>query len=477
MRRRGDLRHGRLRPDWLESAVLFSLAIAIAYQLFVEPIVGVADNRDFTRLMAPAGLDYESLVAYREAVFRHVEPTFVYVHPSSHRYLTSERPILGAAKLLSRLLWRDSRFDIRALGACNLALYLLAVFVFLRAFRTQGRFHRLLVSGAVLLACVDVRWVAYFNSFYCESASLIFLFSTAGLALLAIDNQGQGRAAWLLWLGYLGSAFLFWMAKSQNTAFLPCLALGAWYCFPAVTHPEVGDGSAARPRGWWRSSRAFLVLRLAGTAAIPVGIVWAFAVNAYGGSTRTNADGVIAEEILPYSRAPADDRRELGVEQGGSAGLSHIASFYARHPIRWWRMAERQMQQAFGDIPYGNFTRAAGFGPNAQSQAFNLWSEFKRARYPRNLPLLAGLFLAYAILAGMKAGWLDAGRVVRMRTLVGPVLALGCALEFAVTVTFEANGTAKHLFLFNVAVDLCLLLAVLSAAEAAVALWRRRTMN
>ena len=62
-----------------------------------------------------------------------------------------------------------------------------------------------------------------------------------------------------------------------------------------------------------------------------------------------------------------------------------------------------------------------------------------------------------------------------MRTLLGPVLALGCVLEFIVTVTFEANGTAKHLFIFNVAVDICLLMAVLSLADAASRVWRRRS--
>jgi hypothetical protein len=53
------------------------------------------------------------------------------------------------------------------------------------------------------------------------------------------------------------------------------------------------------------------------------------------------------------------------------------------------------------------------------------------------------------------------------------MLALGCVLEFLVTTTFEANGTAKHLFIFNVTVDLCLLLAVISLAGASMRLWRR----
>jgi hypothetical protein len=445
-----------VRPDRLETVVLILVAAAASYQLFVEPVVGIADNRDFARLMDPSGIDYESVGKYRESVFQFVETKFVFAKVYSYRYLTSERPILGAAKVVNRVLSKDGRFDIRCLGLCNLALYLAAIFIFLRAFRHTGRASRLLTAGALLPICTDVQLVAYFNSFYCESASLIFLFSTVGLALLCIQGTRQGLTAWYLWLGYMGSAFLFWMAKSQNIAFAPCLVLGAWFFFPTFQH------------------RGHRYLRALGTAAIPVSMILAFAVSAYGDTVPANARVVLEEEILPHSPQPAADRQELAVEQGGPS-LYRIARFYARHPVRWWRMAERQTREAFGYVQFGNFTRTSGLGPKTQSQAFNLWSELKKSHFPKSLTLLIGLFVVYCGLAGMKARWLDGNRADRMKTLVGPVLALGCAIELLVTVTFEANGTAKHLFIFNVAVDICLLLAALDLADAALRLWRRRS--
>jgi hypothetical protein len=452
-----DLRQGarRLWPDRLEAAVLIMLSVAIAYQLFAEPIIGMADNRDFARLMDPAGLDYRSVADYRESVFQFVETKFAFVKRSSYRYLTSQRPVLGAAKVLNGLIAKDDKFDIRSLGLCNLALYLVAVFIFLRAFRGMGLAAKLFVAAAVLLMGVDVKWIAYFNSFYCESASLVFLFSTLGFALLCLQGERQGPTAWLLWLAYLTSAFLFWMAKSQNTAFAPCLALGAFCLVPS---------SNLRGRRYFR---------LLGTAAVPIGVVWAFLAGAYGVTVPTNAQVVWDEEIAPHSTTLADDKRELGIARGGPS-LARVALFYAHHPMRWWRMAERQAKEAFGYPPLGNFTRGSGFAPKAQSQAFNAWSEFKKAHYPRSLALLVGLFGLYCLLAGMKARWLDEGPLARMRTLAGPVLALGCTVEFIAVVTFEANGTAKHFFIFNVAVDLCLLLFLLSLGEAFAQLWRRR---
>jgi len=444
----------RWKPDRFEKAVLLMIVAAVAYQLFVEPIVGVADNRDSSRLIDPAGLDYESVAAYRKSVFHFVETKYAFVKASSNRYLTCARPILGLAKVLNRVVSKDGKFDIRCLGFCHLVLYTGALLIFLRAFRGAGRLRRILVAGAVLVLCTDVRLVSYFNSFYCESASLVFFLSTVGMALLGIQGPREGRPAWLLWFGYMASAFLFWMTKSQNTAFAPSLTLGAYFLFPQ---------SQFRQQRW---------LRPLGALIIPVGIAWAFTVNAYGSTTRANAATVLEEEILPHSQQPNVDRKELLQEPGGTVTLAGIARFYVKHPYRWWQMSERGAKQAFDYLPLGNFTRSSGLG-DARSQAFDFWSEFKKAHYPRSLGLFVGLFLGYWILAGIKARRLDEEPVDRRWTLVGPIIALGCAFEFVATVTFEANGTARHLFLFNVAVDMCILLALLSVGDTATQLWRR----
>jgi len=94
----------KLRPDRLEIAVLILLTVAIAYQLFVDPVVGMANNADFARLIWPAGIGYKSSADYWDTVFRFSETKFVFVAPKPFRYMTSERPILGVALLLNRLL-------------------------------------------------------------------------------------------------------------------------------------------------------------------------------------------------------------------------------------------------------------------------------------------------------------------------------------------------------------------------------------
>lgn len=440
------------RPNGFEGVVLLLLLVSISYQLFMEPIVGMANNADFARLILPAGIGYHSSSDYWETVFKFSETKFEYVPPRPFRYLTSQRPILGAAVLLNRLFAKDGHFHLVAMGASNLALYLLALFAFLASFRRKPRSSRLLVAGAVLLICPDVKWVSYFNSFYSESASLVFLFATVGFALLRLNRGDDDREALLTWFGYLVSAVLFWMAKAQNAAFVPCLALGAWFLSP----------NALLKSG-----------RIAGTIALPACMLWAFATNQYADTTGENVRVVTQEEILRHSPAPEKDRTELGLDTG-KGSLFGIARFYMKHPSRWWAMTQRQSREAFDYIPYGNFSRVAGLGPGAQSRAFNTWSEWKKARFPRNVFVWGVVVLAMWGLAVVKMRCFDRSRRERLRSLVAPVLAVGCLLEFVVCTTFEANGTAKHLFIFNVAVDISLLLTLISLLEILAAARRRR---
>jgi hypothetical protein len=437
-----------LRFTKLEATVLVALVAFVSYQLFCEPIVGVANNADFARIIGPGGLGYKSPADYWGTVFKFIETKYVATSPIVFRYLTSQRPLFQMALGLNSVVSKDGLFDLRVMGLCNLAAYVCAVAVFLRSFRFSA-WSQCFVAGVILLICPDVKWVAYFNSFYSESASLIFLFLVVGAALLCI--QSTERFAWPSYLFFLFAATLFWTAKSQNTAFTPCLALGAWSFFP---------------------DRKRLRLRLLATIVLPACVGLAFATHSYVDTTQTNVTVVLNDEIIPHSKNPEADKREL-LAGKASPTFGTITGFYLRHRGRWWNMANRSFQEAFGYIPYGNFDRSAGLAPGAESQAFNFWSEFKKKNYPKDMRIWIGILVMLLCFGVAKAKWVDKGRAERVRTLMSPCLALGCLLEFVVTVTFEANGTAKHLFIFNVAVDLCFLLALSSLLELAGRRWLR----
>jgi hypothetical protein len=433
----------------------FAVGGLAAWQLFHQPIIGIADNRDFQRVMAQVGLRYrESL---ETTVFKWIQLRFDVGAPRPVGYLTSEVLLARLALPVSRALFGRGAFDLRALGAVQLALYVPAVALFVAVHRQRRRLAQLLVAALALLLLADVKLVAYFNSFYSESASLIFGLWAMGLALILCGLR-RGAGAWVAYAAFVAATVLFALAKSQNLAFVPAPALLAALLFPEL--PARPSGLAARAR-WLALLPALALL------ALPA---WTLGSGAYGSSTRENVRVQLDEEIFPHSPTPNLDRWELDVHGRDYSRVTFatLARFHLRHPGRWWAMAERAAGDAFYCIPYGNFERSTGRPPFAVDDRIAIWGELQRRYAPRWLPLLIALTLALAALWGWQART-AADAVRRRRALVALAWLAGCVAEFIVTITFEANGNAKHLFIFDVIIYLLVILAVADLAELAQA--------
>jgi hypothetical protein len=214
----GNLRFGRLAAAVfagrrLEGVVLALVALILTYQLFIEPIVGVADNRDYYRVMLQIGVDWTANP--ETTVFKNIQRKFAVVPRHDIEYLTSQVPLGRLAVGLNRIVSKDGLFDIRTMGFVNGLCYLAAVGIFLSAFRDRGHLARTLVAFFGVGLLTDVRLVSYFNSFFSESAQLVFLMATVGFALHALQQRG-GVRAWGWYGAWLLSAVLFCVAKTQN---------------------------------------------------------------------------------------------------------------------------------------------------------------------------------------------------------------------------------------------------------------------
>jgi hypothetical protein len=421
------------------------VAVAAGLQLFCRPIVGLADNKDYWRVTWRAGVACSSSTC-PSSYHRYIQLKWQVIPPASSEtinYFTSEVPLARFAVWMNGLLRGSRDFDLRVMGACHLALYLLALVVFLRAWNHRRK-SQIAVAALAALMFSDVRLVAYFNSFYSESASLIFVICTVGLALWACNRQAGWRG-WLVYLALLGSSALFCFAKSQNLAFLSPLAVLTVVLFPPLPGPR-----------WLR------ILSILPTIALVSTMVWALtSEHGYRASRKTNVAVHLDEELLRHSPDPARDSAELGIVRRDTSKVtfSDIARFYLRHPARWWQMAQRGAEQAFWWTGLGNFESTATTPDRLTSNHFNLWSELKHRWVPRSLPWF---IVATVLLGGLGVYRLIAARApeARRRALVFLALLAGCVGEFIITVTFEANGTAKHLFLFNVVVDLLVLMVI-----------------
>jgi len=420
-------------------------AVMLSCQLFLPPIVGLADQGDFGRMVGRFG--------YR-AADGSVEYGFLtrkFVPDSNSRQrqyeqINSEYIFTGAAVVLNKVISKDGSLDLTMIGIVHVLAFLAAFYWLLRAI-PPARWG-LLIWILALLILTDVGYAAYWNSFYAEPASCIFfvLLLAESIAICGTEEVSSALAVrWALW------AILFVMAKPQNAPVGILLAILA-----LRLRGRVAIGSSLAIAG----AAAFMIM----TAPLP--------------NKWSSTYDQVFMAILPESKNPAHDAQVLGLPadwlkysgtgawtqgtnfyEGVKSGvigktITHgsIIRFYALRPARIWRRAKRVLPVAFSLRPEfcGNFERSAGRPADTKSQTFNLWSRFHEIVLTAcgKLILIALLLCpVFSVAAWLR--WPSRRRIIEFFGVLG----VSCLLSFLVAVCGDAWDNVKHLFLFNLLLD------------------------
>jgi len=459
----------RVPPVAMESTLLALIAGLAAWQLLIPPILGVADQGDYARVMRPLGLAHVG-AAYEDTVFHWVQPRYRVVPADWTDLLPSAELLLaGTARGLHTVFWPDGLFDLRLLGAVHLAFYLAAIWLVLRAARTLPIPARIVIAIGALLATPDVAYVAYLNSFYSEPASLVFLLALLGVGLRWLRAPAPGRAvAW----AYFVCAALVVSTKAQHhvlalpLALLPVLLLASaegrrmrpTLVAVAAGLLVVGASLLATMPDWLRNPARWngvfygLLLDSPSPAADLAALGLEPTLARFVGVAGVEANGTV-------ERAPV-------MEVGGRLDFRAIAAFYLRHPGRFVRVASRCAEHAFtwrGAL-LGNYTRDSGRPARAHAPSLTGWSVFQDRVFPKRLWFLASFL---ALFSGVAIWELRRGLgTPRARTaLLCLTVGLMTVLAFAVVVLAGGTeDTAVDLFLFQVLFDVCLITAAAWAA-------------
>lgn len=456
-----------------EFVVLALVAAGILYQVLLPPVVGLANNGDFERLMGQAGLSYAAPDS-RGDRFEFVELHFRTDRPSEPMagYFSSEVIFVDTALILAKVTSAHEFFDLRVLGALHATVFLTGLALVLFATRTLPSPSRWVSSVLVLLVFTDVGYVSYFNSLYREAAALIFLVLIVGCALLHIRVR---EPRFGLLLAYFFAAALFVTAKPQYAPQALLLA---------------GFGVLLSRRWSWGSYRRWTSV---GAAAVLCSVgIWSYA-DQPNSLERAVLYNHVFSDLLVHSSTPRADLAGLGlnpslVKWAGTDAFeerapienpafeksffSHatpttLAGFYATHPERAIGLLNRAADQGLSLRPgyLGNFTKTSGLAQGAQASAFDVWSNLREF-------LLIGSLAGLSFLFGVAV---SAGALVRNRckTLQDTLLAefflflvVMATVQFAVVCL--GGGTldiVKHLFVFNLLVDMATIMAVSYAAK------------
>lgn len=441
-------------------ALLTSLGAAIlGYQLLLPPVVALADNGDFPKIIGRFGLAPRVHRVYEFA------STAYEFHPDqvwNSRFYSSEIPLARAAVFLNSLLSKDGTFDLRLIGTVHASLLVLAIWLI-------APLARWWTSAALLVFC-DAMYASGLNSFYMDEAGLLFLLLTAVLFVRVLHTGAPREAGMMVACAVLAAA-----SKPQHAA-LGFILAGLFFVCRRELFPKRRT------------------LYLCGVAALPLAsamMLWKGAPADYAANALYD---VIFCQIVPHSHNPSGALRALGLDDsylplmGKNAywsdsrmqdpgferefrrrtGFGRLAVFYATHPRDSWVALRDSLDEAGRQSDSGNFDPAAGYAPRAESRAFGVWSRFKRRLFFHHGSRMLAAFLASAALllavAGLRRGALPHGALAGAFALVF----MAC-LELAIASLGDAMDIARHHTVFFALWD-----AMLFAALAMIGKWWRR---
>jgi len=318
---------------------------------------------------------------------------------------------------------------------------------------------------ALLLVWIftDVGYVSFFNSFYSQTASPLFLILTAGFFALLVSSDHK---KWTWFAGFVFAAWLFIYSKPQEA-----------------------------PQGVLLAMVVFLAARALKTRwATTLGIVSAIGVLVFAvlyylagptGVKNNSLYNAVFEDLLKNSPDPAADLTELKLSNdllkyvGTHAFIKDspvpqdwfkaafyqkmrhedLLIFYMRHPLRLWSLITRRSAKAFTLVThYGNFEKRSGFPPGTKSSAFKMWSDFKERVFPGSPWTLMILFLgniAAVILLLVRGPRSSSWHLGLLAFGILNLMSIGAFL-----IATLGDGTldiVRQLYTFNTMTDLCLI--------------------
>ncbi len=420
----------------INRGAIAAAAAILVVQLFVPPVIGLANSGDFGKVIGVFGFGTPDENAFK---FAPVTYTFEPKYRYSMGFVSSEHILTAAAVGLDAVFHGDRTFDLRWIGFVHGALALLALWLCPR--------RPVVVTLLILLIFADVGYVSVMNSFFMDAAAYVFF-------LLTIVFYLRRQGVWML----MACVLLITSKTPHAVVAIPAAAL------------FLVEGARLGLDRW--------NARLAAATALVAAV---FSWNAAGPNLHTDAAfNVIFWRLLPASSNVSRDLKLLGLNEsyrpsiGKHAYVTSVAIedpafraefqrrtshvrigwLYLHHPSWIWRDLRASLAEAGSQRPaMGNFDSKYGRPEYSQSRSFALWSDLKSRMFVHE----GGRYLAAIVLlivAALALAWRSEART-GIITLIAILV-----LELLAAVFGDVLDIARHFFLFHALEDVLLVATV-----------------
>lgn len=449
-------------------AALLSIII-MSYVLLLPPLIGMADNGDFERIIYPNGI-YRLDRDENEQFFDYFISRygiFQYYNENREGITTTQSLFIKAAMWLNSLFATDKKiFDIRFLSLIMMTYFSAAIFLLVNYVTHKKNGPAAYISALLCIYYfVDTGYISYFNSFYAEGLVLVsFIFSiVCGLLLI----QRRSSPYWLSGL-MLVNVVILTFAKQQNApigVFFAVLFLLLSTFLTRKKYPEILyiKKPAFFHWGMALSSILLCVISVIVYLQIPAEFENINKLHSMTRGTLMTSENpedtlkffnidrqyALLNNSIYYERYPAVDvQSQMVIDSFFSKyGYFSITAFYLINPDKLFQMLNLAAKNAYTIRPemLGNYEKSTGFSPGAKTNFFTLHSTIKKNIVPKT----AGFIILW-ILIILALSWKDYGKTI----IFGCAILIGLSQIGVAIIGAGDADISKHLFLFNLAFDL-----------------------
>jgi len=464
-----ELSGRRVRDRLLFWVPVAFFAAVISYQLLGPVPIGMCNNGDFPRVLAPFHLWPASSPPGHpdgRSEFHFFVPAYtVFPDSWSSGIPSTELWIAQVAKWVSQVVLPAGHFDLRVMGVLHALIMLAALVSTLRALREQRPWIRFSAAALVLWMWTDIMYVQLLSTAYSDAGAVSTLFVIFSVTLTVLLTPKGHSAKWAAAYGV--AALFFQGTKLQHLpVFVPLAAFSVLMAF----RPGLSRGA----RAVWCATPVLLagtVMFMARETPEEYGTEPAFSVVFFKLAVLAkDPDQVLADFRMPrdefgkyvghyyYEHTVPFDKPAFNETIRTLAPPLKVVSFYMHNPDVLWMVVRNDWLLSATDVNLKGYgvLREADVRDHKASPEFHLWSAFRQ--------YLFGIFPPYPVVFFGGALLLCAGGALRSGLRaefplwpVPAMMTLVAASSFLTSSLLDAAETARHMVLFQVATDLTIL--------------------
>ncbi len=385
--------------DRMIKPAVFAILILIltsGYALFIPPLIGLADNGDFERIMVPNDLNHEQQRDINDyfGYFNHDYERLQYYNDVKGNVKSTHSIIIKAAMGLDHLFSNDTKFDIRFAAAISLAVLALSIYWLVETVEkmVDGKMLKYFLALITVVIFGDIGYTSYFNSFFGEAASYpFFLLSIAALLKFSLDREIKKRYLFI----YFIATFIFMGSKNQ---FAPngILAFGL---LASIIFFKIPNKKKVLP--------FILGILLIGSSLVMYFVIdnTIYSINKYHMITRgvmlfepdvqevTKELGfdeqfALLSETIYFDKTPIihPDDEILQEKFYSNYNLISVTFYYLTHPDAFYKIMEFGWKNSYTIRPevLGNYERDSERAYGERTNFFALWSYLKENHIPHS---------------------------------------------------------------------------------------------